>query len=376
MLSTFTWKGEKRKYRANAHIYFYNPSCPVAGREMRLVIESHSSNFGEYINCFVGLNLMPGEEGLDEEQAQFSKRKNAEDFLDNLVERFEAHQHEFGLLKNAKFSAAFEELKLKGRTFEDIILTDTKRHLLEDNIFTILEHSDRLIERGVETNRGIMLAGPPGVGKSMTIDAIIDRGSCTVLFATFAMLQGSMERIFQVARKYAPTILILRTLTPLASPTTEQDFHRAGLSTLLNCMDISTAATVLSPSQPATIPETWIGRFARPGRFDVASTPFLTKTCCTVFLNSNQSFHQELNLAALVVKKMPHGFFKHMQDIVNQANYISLGQTDGDASTVKITQEALIESFERTLYNFNKFLSERPGLVFAKEERKKDDYFG
>jgi len=61
---------------------------------------------------------------------------------------------------------------------------------------------------------------------------------------------------------------------------------------------------------------------------------------------------------------------------VNQANYISLGQTDGDASTVKITQEALIESSERTLYNFNKFLSERPGLVFAKEERKKDDYFG
>ena len=174
MLSTFTWKGEKRKYRANAHIYFYNPSCPVAGREMRLVIESHSSNLGEYINCFVGLNLMPGEEGLDEEQAQFSKRKNAEDFLDNLVERFEAHQHEFGLLKNAKFSATFEELKLKGRTFDDIILTDTKRHLLEDNIFTILEHSDRLIERGVETNRGIMLAGPPGVGKTELAKATAD----------------------------------------------------------------------------------------------------------------------------------------------------------------------------------------------------------
>ena len=382
MLSTFTWKGEKRKYRANAHIYFYNPSCPVAGREMRLVIESHSSNFGEYINCFVGLNLMPGEEGLDEEQAQFSKRKNAEDFLDNLVERFEAHQHEFGLLKNAKFSAAFEELKLKGRTFEDIILTDTKRHLLEDNIFTILEHSNRLIERGVETNRGIMLAGPPGVGKSMTIDAIIDRGSCTVLFATFAMLQGSMERIFQVARKYAPTILILEDIDALGITGQRSKISTgAGLSTLLNCMDginsNNGVITIATSNHPENMDWALV---ARPGRFDVRiDYPYPDQDLLHGILElklSRFACEDSLDLRSLV-KKMPHGFTgSHMQDIVNQANYISLGQTDGDASTVKITQEALIESFERTLYNFNKFLSERPGLVFAKEERKKDDYFG
>ena len=382
MLSTFTWKGEKRKYRANAHIYFYNPSCPVAGREMRLVIESHSSNFGEYINCFVGLNLMPGEEGLDEEQAQFSKRKNAEDFLDNLVERFEAHQHEFGLLKNAKFSATFEELKLKGRTFDDIILTDTKRHLLEDNIFTILEHSDRLIERGVETNRGIMLAGPPGVGKSMTIDAIVDRGSCTVLFATFAMLQGAMERIFQVARKYAPTILILEDIDALGITGQRSKFSTgAGLSTLLNCMDginsNNGVITVATSNHPENMDWALV---ARPGRFDVRiDYPYPDQDLLHGILElklGRFACEDGLDLTSLV-KKMPHGFTgSHMQDIVNQANYISLGQTDGEASTVKITQEALKRSFERTLYNFNKFLSERPGLVFAQEERKKDDYFG
>lgn len=382
MLSTFTWKGEKRKYRANAHIYFYNPSCPVAGREMRLVIESHSSNFGEYINCFVGLNLMPGEEGLDEEQAQFSKRKNAEDFLDNLVERFEAHQHEFGLLKNAKFSAAFEELKLKGRTFDDIILTDTKRHLLEDNIFTILEHSDRLIERGVETNRGIMLAGPPGVGKSMTIDAIVDRGSCTVLFATFAMLQGAMERIFQVARKYAPTILILEDIDALGITGQRSKFSTgAGLSTLLNCMDginsNNGVITVATSNHPENMDWALV---ARPGRFDVRiDYPYPDQDLLHGILElklGRFACEDGLDLTSLV-KKMPHGFTgSHMQDIVNQANYISLGHTDGEASTVKITQEALKRSFERTLYNFNKFLSERPGLVFAQEERKKDDYFG
>ena len=119
---------------------------------------------------------------------------------------------------------------------------------------------------------------------------------------------------------------------------------------------------------------------ARPGRFDVRiDYPYPDQDLLHGILElklSRFACEDSLDLRSLV-KKMPHGFTgSHMQDIVNQANYISLGQTDGDASTVKITQEALIESFERTLYNFNKFLSERPGLVFAKEERKKDDYFG
>ena len=381
VLKTFTWKEEKRKYRANGHIYFYNSACPVAGREMRLVVESYKGAFGEGINCFVGLELMPGEQGLDEEQAHYSKRKNAENFLEDLVEGFDAHQREFGLLKNAKFNAVFEELNFKGRTFDDIILADTKRDLLEDNIFTILEHSDRLIERGVETNRGIMLAGPPGVGKSMTIDAIVERGSCTVLYATFAMLKHGMEHIFDVARKYAPTILILEDIDALGITGQRDKFSTgAGLSTLLNCMDgiksNNGVITVATSNHPENMDWALV---ARPGRFDVRiDYPYPDQKLLKGILElklSRFACDDDLKLSSLV-KKMPHGFTgSHMQDIVNQANYISLGQKDGDASAVKITHKALEQSFERTLYNFNKFLSERPGLLLTEDSTKKTEYF-
>lgn len=376
VLNTYTWKGEKRKYRSNAHIYFYNPNCEIAGREMRLVFESFNGPHNVFLKCYVGLDLMPGEEGLDEEEAHYSKRNNAEEFMDQLFEGFDRHQREFGLLKNAKFSAKFEELNLKGRSFDDIILPDTKRHLLEDNIFTILEHSDRLIERGVETNRGIMLAGPPGVGKSMTIDAIVERGTCTVLFATFRMLHGNMEGIFEVARKYAPTILILEDIDALGiTGQRGASGSGAGLSTLLNCMDgihsNNGVITVATSNHPEIMDWALV---ARPGRFDVRiDYPFPDHELLGGILElklSRYACEKNLDLRSLV-KKMPHGFTgSHIQDIVNQANYISLGQTDGDASSVEITQKSLKQSFERTLYNFQKFLSERPGLVLKNDAKE------
>ena len=42
---------------------------------------------------------------------------------------------------------------------------------------------EKLKEHGVETNRGIILAGPPGVGKSMTLDALMSASESTVILA-------------------------------------------------------------------------------------------------------------------------------------------------------------------------------------------------
>ena len=91
-------------------------------------------------------------------------------------------------------------------------LSESKKKLLDENIFAILSNSERLIERGVETNRGIMLAGPPGVGKSLTIDAVISKADCTVVFTNFLMLRENMEWIFELSRRYAPTVLILEDI--------------------------------------------------------------------------------------------------------------------------------------------------------------------
>lgn len=370
-LTSFAWKGKKNKYRKNASIYFYCEECPYTNREMRISFDSRKSPYGESLTLNVGLDLFRGDVDPDDVPAEeeiLHLREFAENYCSNLFKDFDVYQREHGLLKNSKFNAFFQELELKGRTFQDLILADEKKKLLDDNIFAILRNSETLLQRGVETNRGIMLAGPPGVGKSLTIDAIIADGNCTILFADFIMLHKAMDMIFQVARKYAPTILIMEDIDALGI--TGQRGSRgdgAGLSNLLNHMDgiksNNGVITVATSNHPESLDWALI---ARPGRFDVRidyayPDHDVLKGIFELKLKP-YPHNKEIDLDKIVAK-MPVGFTgSHIQDIVNQANYISINESKTPKSDIEINQRALEVAFERALYNFNKFLLERPHI--------------
>ena len=374
VLTMFDWGERACKFRPSATIYFYNPQCPISNTEMRIVVDSRIGNGTAYLEAHVGLEIFNIKDSFNEpeELATVERRllirDAAEQFLQRLWNDFETYQCSNGLLKNSKFDAYITELNTKGRTFEDMILSDTKKKLIEENVFAILSNSERLIERGVETNRGIMLAGPPGVGKSLTIDAISSRSTSTVIFTNYLMLMGNMEGIFELARRYAPTILILEDIDALGITAQRgAGGSGAGLSTLLNCMDgINSNNGVISVAT-SNHPESmdW-ALIARPGRFDVRiDYPYPDHEVLKGILELKlRSYPCETPLGLDdLVEKMPLGFTgSHIQEIVNQANYICMNNSTDDALKVKITQSALESAAERSLYNFKKFLAERPHI--------------
>ena len=374
-LTTFEWGGKKKKYRTHASIYFYNQRCPISNREMRISIDSDAKHRSITVN--VGLDFCKPDDNdseISKEEIPMITRELTEKYCAELLDQFEAYQKENGLLKNAKFNAHSMELKLKGRTFDDLLLSPSKKQLLDDNIFALLRHADTITARGVETNRGIMLAGPPGVGKSLTLDAIIHEGNCTVLFADFDMLHKAMDMIFRLARKYAPTILILEDIDALGI-TGQRGVTSggAGLSTLLNNMDginsNNGVITVATSNHPESLDWALI---ARPGRFDVRidyEYPDHDLLSGILELKLKQYPKKEGLELDKIVKRMPHGFTgSHIQDIVNQANYISINQANGSEKDGLISQQHLEQAFERSLYNFNKFLRERPHIILEKTE--------
>ncbi len=97
----------------------------------------------------------------------------------------------------------------------------------------------------------------------------------------------------------------------------------------------------------------------RPGRFDLRIDYFypdneVLEQILKIKLTPH-SCAKDLDLKS-IAKEMPFGFTgSHIQDIVNQANYIVVKNN----SKNEITQKSLINAFERTLYNYNKFLEER-----------------
>ena len=375
-LSSFTWRGQKNKYRTNASIFFYCQDCPYSNHEMRISVDSFKSPYNENLTINVGLDMFKEDlEGMEipNEERILHLRELAENYCVELFKNFEAYQKEFGLLKNSKFNAFFQELELKGRTFDDLILSEEKKNLIDDNIFAILRNSEVLMERGVEINRGIMLAGPPGVGKSLTIDAIVADGKCTILFADFIMLHQAMDKIFQVARKYAPTILIMEDIDALGITSQRRGGGSgAGLSTLLNHMDgiksNNGVITIATSNHPESLDWALI---ARPGRFDVRiDYPYPDHNILKgIFeLKLNPYPHNKNIDIDKIVNRMPIGFTgSHIQDIVNQANYISINQMKDARPDIKINQKALEIAFERALYNFNKFLLERPHVKLKQD---------
>jgi len=371
-LTTFEWGGIKRKYRDEASIYFYNENCPISQRELRLSVDSDEYNKRVTLNIGVE-SFRPDveDDGLSEDAMLMKMRDRVEAYTSSLLEQFVEHQKEHGLLKNAKFSASMKELKLKGRSFDDLIISSSKRELLDDNIFALLRHAEAITGRGVDTNRGIMLAGPPGVGKSLTVDAIVDEGNCTVLYADFQMLQKQMDNIFNIARKYAPTILILEDIDALGITGQRGLFGMgSGLSDLLNNMDginsNNGVITVATSNHPEHLDWALI---ARPGRFDVRidyAYPDHELLLGILKLKLKPfPLQGQLDLEK-IVKRMPLGFTgSHIQDIVNQSNYIAINQSKDEPEKAAIAQAHLEMAFERSLYNFNKFLSERPHVTLT-----------
>lgn len=367
-LKLFSWDERDCKYRADATLFFYNAACPISQSEMRIAVTS-DSQFSFSMTIHAGLELFGGSassEGNDSLQV----REKTEQFVKQLFEEFDEYQRQNGLLKNSKFDAGtILQLQTKKRSFDDMILTSSKKQLLDDNIFALLSNSSRLVERGVETNRGVMLAGPPGVGKSLTIDAIISEADCTVVFTNFASLSKIMDEIFNLSRRYAPTILILEDIDALGITNQRGEFGSgAGLSTLLNHMDgISNnngVITVATSNHPENLDWALI---ARPGRFDVRiDYPYPDKAMLLSILKLKLKpfpCDSKLNLDVLV-ETMPLGFTgSHIHDIVNQANYISVNNSKKGARDIVVTQESLASATERSLYNFKKFLDERPHVV-------------
>ena len=157
-------------------------------------------------------------------------------------------------------------------TRDDVVLPAGLLERVERHTVVFAEQAEQLQAAGRSLKRGLLLYGPPGVGKTLTVMYLIGRMAGRTVLLTTGRGMGLLQAAAQLARTLAPSMLVLEDVDLIA----EERGHPAARSgpllfELLNEMDglrdDCDVIFLLTTNRPDILEPALA---ARPGRIDLA----------------------------------------------------------------------------------------------------------
>jgi AAA+ superfamily predicted ATPase len=172
--------------------------------------------------------------------------------------------------RGQKIDVSARFLKLNNVTWEDVILSDEKKNIVRGAVSELFEHAEEFRKFKINIQRGVILHGRPGTGKTQICRAVAREAGCSVLYAlpTDFQKQGSgVRRVTEMAKDLAPCILIIEDMDWIAM---DRDAGRAGfVMELMNQMDgIEAFGDIITLGTTNRKDELEDAVKNRPGRFD------------------------------------------------------------------------------------------------------------
>ena len=131
-----------------------------------------------------------------------------------LIEQLETSFYQTGVLKNAFFDMQFNFINRSEVVNQLIAWNDDVKKQLDKDVLEFLKAMPILRENGLPNSRGIILSGPPGIGKTMMAKSLAAQANVTTILISAEMIQAKnqIKNAFKLGRKLAPTLMIIEDI--------------------------------------------------------------------------------------------------------------------------------------------------------------------
>lgn len=198
-------------------------------------------------------------------EIQYNEEKNKDIFSE-----WTKMADEKNFYKGQKIDVGCRILDLSKTTWDDVIISDEKKKAIKESVNDIFDNADTLKKFGISIQRGLILHGDPGTGKTQICRALAHEAKCSVLYALptdFQKGPSGVRTVTNIAKDLAPCILIIEDMDWIAM---DRDAGRAGfVMELMNQMDgIEAFGDIITIGTTNRKDDLEDAVSNRPGRFD------------------------------------------------------------------------------------------------------------
>ena len=238
-------------------------------------------------------------------------------------------------------------------TADEVILPEDSLATIRRQVVGVAEHRDQLLAAGQHLKRGLLLFGPPGVGKTHCVRYLMSELLDVTIIELTGQALGQIGAACSVARTLQPAMVVLEDVDLIAENRGMHPGHHPLLFQLLNEMDgLAEDADVvfLLTTNRADLLEAALA--ARPGRVDQAVPLELPDPDARRRLFRLYRGHLEVDEANLdtVIERTDQVTASFLKELLRRAALIA---ADGTAGELSVSAEQLDEALDELLSTRN-----------------------